>query len=45
MINCPKVVKSFGVSLTISPVTQVADVEVNSASIMLRVPFVGYWQK
>jgi hypothetical protein len=38
MTNCPKIVKSFEVSFTISPVTQVADVEVNSASMIPRVP-------
>jgi len=33
MTICPKRVKSFGVSFTINPVTQTADVDVNSASI------------
>jgi len=33
MINCPKVEKSFPVSKTINPVTQVAEVAVKRASI------------
>jgi len=33
MISCPTGVKSFGVSLTIRPVTQRAEVEVNRASM------------
>ena len=35
---CPKLVKSTGVSLTISPVTHAAEVAVKSASIMLSSP-------
>jgi hypothetical protein len=38
--NCPKKVKSFGVSLTIKPVTHAADVDVKIASIKLICPFV-----
>lgn len=33
IINCPKVEKSFGVSNTINPVTQVAEVAVKRALI------------
>jgi hypothetical protein len=38
IIKCPKEVKSTGVSLTISPVTQTADVAVNIASIKRSSP-------
>lgn len=37
-MSCPKEVKSTGVSLTISPVTQTADVAVNTASIKRSSP-------
>jgi ribosomal protein L31E len=42
MTKCPKEVKSTGVSLTISPVTQTAEVEVNKASMNLNSPL---WAK
>lgn len=41
-MTCPKVVKSTGVSLTISPVTHTADVEVKIASMSESSPL---WAK